>query len=346
MKKNKMMRVASVLLVAVLLTTSVISGTFAKYTTQDSAGDNARVAKWGVELQVAGLMYGDHYAAGTVAPSAYATANTATVTADAQGTKVVAPGTKNDDGISFSLNGTPEVSGVITAEIAYENIYLMTGEYGVMIKRGTVSEADYTAVMALADATEKYYVKSGSDYTLATAWAAATEYYTLEDYVNLTENYYPVEYKMTGTTTSYNTGYTTATTVDQLAAVATAVGAKFGTADTTATTAGKTTLTFSTGTSFNPNQDLATVMKLEGQKIAWKWDFENGTGTNSGNAATMYSKADTILGNLAGTLTANGEVVKNSSGTWSAPTAAAGTDANDFNLETEFSIDITVTQVD
>ena len=43
MKKNKMMRLASFLLIAVLLTTSVISGTFAKYVTTDAQWDSARV---------------------------------------------------------------------------------------------------------------------------------------------------------------------------------------------------------------------------------------------------------------------------------------------------------------
>lgn len=47
MKKNTMMRVASALLVAVLLTTCAISGTFAKYVTSASGSDQARVAKWG-----------------------------------------------------------------------------------------------------------------------------------------------------------------------------------------------------------------------------------------------------------------------------------------------------------
>ena len=51
MKKNKMMRAASALLVAVLLTTSVISGTFAKYITEDKGSDEARVAKWGVVIE-------------------------------------------------------------------------------------------------------------------------------------------------------------------------------------------------------------------------------------------------------------------------------------------------------
>lgn len=47
MKKNVMMRVASALLVAVLMTTCAISGTFAKYTTTVTANDDARVAYWG-----------------------------------------------------------------------------------------------------------------------------------------------------------------------------------------------------------------------------------------------------------------------------------------------------------
>lgn len=46
MKKNRMMRLASILLVCVLLSTSVISGTFAKYISTASASDTARVAKW------------------------------------------------------------------------------------------------------------------------------------------------------------------------------------------------------------------------------------------------------------------------------------------------------------
>ena len=49
MKKNKMMRIASVLLVAVLMSTCAISGTFAKYVTGATGTDTARVAKWGFE---------------------------------------------------------------------------------------------------------------------------------------------------------------------------------------------------------------------------------------------------------------------------------------------------------
>lgn len=48
-KKNLMMRIASVLLIAVVLTTSVIGGTLAKYTTGIYALDEAVVAKFAVE---------------------------------------------------------------------------------------------------------------------------------------------------------------------------------------------------------------------------------------------------------------------------------------------------------
>lgn len=63
MRKNRMMRLASVLLVCVLLTTSVISGTFAKYTTTSSVNDSARVAYWGFkqtsETEIALFDHGD-----------------------------------------------------------------------------------------------------------------------------------------------------------------------------------------------------------------------------------------------------------------------------------------------
>lgn len=55
MKKNYMMRIASVLLVVVLLTTSIISGTLAKYTSLASGTANARVAKWSIKIEDADI---------------------------------------------------------------------------------------------------------------------------------------------------------------------------------------------------------------------------------------------------------------------------------------------------
>ncbi len=50
MKTNKFMRIASVLLVAVVLSTCAISGTFAKYTSSVTAEDKATVAKWSITV--------------------------------------------------------------------------------------------------------------------------------------------------------------------------------------------------------------------------------------------------------------------------------------------------------
>ena len=63
MKKNVMMRLASFLLVAVLISTSAISGTYAKYVTADEGTDTARVAKWGVEIEAESFgMFDTNYA--------------------------------------------------------------------------------------------------------------------------------------------------------------------------------------------------------------------------------------------------------------------------------------------
>jgi hypothetical protein len=50
MKTNKIMRIASVLLVAVLLSTCVISGTFAKYVASANVTDTVSVAKWDIDF--------------------------------------------------------------------------------------------------------------------------------------------------------------------------------------------------------------------------------------------------------------------------------------------------------
>lgn len=56
MKKIKTMRIASILLIAVLMTTCAISGTFAKYVTEATGSDSARVAKWDIKLEDAKMV--------------------------------------------------------------------------------------------------------------------------------------------------------------------------------------------------------------------------------------------------------------------------------------------------
>ena len=62
MKKNKTLRAAGILFLATMLTTCMTAGTFAKYTTSDSANDSARVAKFGVTVTADGSLFGEEYA--------------------------------------------------------------------------------------------------------------------------------------------------------------------------------------------------------------------------------------------------------------------------------------------
>lgn len=106
MKKNKMMRAASALMVATLLTASVISGTFAKYTTKAKGNDEARVATWGftpTTIELSDLF-----------KEAYDTTVGSTV-------GVIAPGTTGSGTFSFTYAGrenAPEVA--YTFEVSTE----------------------------------------------------------------------------------------------------------------------------------------------------------------------------------------------------------------------------------
>lgn len=109
MKKNKMMRLASVLLVAVILTTCAISGTFAKYVTSGSGSDSARVAKWGVTVAATSFnMFKDKYE--TDDNSATFTGDYSVIS-DGTGsiTDVLAPGTSGSFA-DIAIKGTPEVA--------------------------------------------------------------------------------------------------------------------------------------------------------------------------------------------------------------------------------------------
>ena len=103
MKKNRMMRAASALLVAVLMTTCTISGTFAKYTTKATGTDTARVAKFGVVITANGETFAKTYDA--------VDADDAKTVVSSD--KVVAPGTEGTMA-SMTLTGTPEVDVQVT----------------------------------------------------------------------------------------------------------------------------------------------------------------------------------------------------------------------------------------
>ncbi len=168
MKKNKFMRLASVLLVLTLLSTCAISGTFAKYVTEGTGGDTARVAKWGVTVTGAAT------ATNTMFASSYQNdANTVTVSAGTD--KVVAPGTEGTFS-KFTITGTPEVS----VKLTYEATVSFTGTwtdadgnyYCPIVVSVNNTAVDTTGVASTADYAAK--IKSAieavsADYAVGTA---------------------------------------------------------------------------------------------------------------------------------------------------------------------------------
>lgn len=109
MKKNIAMRVAAILFILTMISTCAFSTTFAKYVTSDEATDTARVAKWGVKVNVSSdSMYDSTYKADDT--SFTLTENTV-VSSD--GDLLVAPGTKGSL-THLTLTGTPEVAVKIT----------------------------------------------------------------------------------------------------------------------------------------------------------------------------------------------------------------------------------------
>lgn len=114
MKKNTMMRIASCLLIAVLMTTCVISGTFAKYTSTQDVADKARVAKWSFEVNDTNIAKTDidFELFGTV----YDTTDNTAIDANKEGDisvndgTIIAPGTWGY--VDITLENTSEVSAM------------------------------------------------------------------------------------------------------------------------------------------------------------------------------------------------------------------------------------------
>ena len=145
MKKNYSMRIASMLLVLVLLTTCVISGTFAKYVTSDDVADEARVARWGVTV---------------VCDDAdlFETEYDATVKSS-DTMKVVAPGT-TDTFATFAVDGTPEVK----VKVSYEATVTLSGW-------AITGDDFYCPLYVTVNSTELY----GEDYESAALFKKAIE---------------------------------------------------------------------------------------------------------------------------------------------------------------------------
>jgi len=164
MKKNVMMRVASIMLVLVLLTSSVISGTFAKYVTSGEASDSARVAKFGV------VVTGTTGAANQAFAQEYASDDGKYTGVTVSATEnVVAPGTSGNFS-NFTITGTPEVAVRVSysaASVKLENWKADTDNDGLY-------DDEYCPIIIYVNSTP-YYI-NGTDINSVEALQNAVSY--------------------------------------------------------------------------------------------------------------------------------------------------------------------------
>lgn len=181
MKKNRVMRFASVILILTLLSTSVISGTFAKYVTKEEGTDTGRVATWG---------FVSDYAEGEVEiTDLFMTAYDQNVLGTAD---VIAPGTTNSASFAFKYAGqeaAPEVAYTFAVSVEGSTIdadiennpniqwKLDNGDWGewddLMTDIKTLSgDASGTKTYAAGQLPEGF--ADGANHTIAWRWVFST----------------------------------------------------------------------------------------------------------------------------------------------------------------------------
>jgi len=272
MKRNKVMRAASAILVLAVLTTCIFSGTMAKYIISDYTTDSARVAKFGVVVTASGDLFGSSYTKGaTTIQDRQGNASKESVSAvDADTTMLVAPGTANEKGMTFAVYGKPEVTTKTTVDapegdgsnanfaqdkpFADSDVWLKEGIYSVMVK---VAKAD---VVLTADNASDYYIfesaagaKSGT-FTQLTNATVASAGDTLYKRVQLTGgtnsamsgDYYPLVWTVTTNGTAGSPLRGASAIADVKTAVSTALSAA---------------------------NSVPNVLLNNKVNVAWAWDF-------------------------------------------------------------------------
>lgn len=147
MKRNKLFLLGLIALFAAILSLSLVSNTFAKYTTNASNNDTARVAHWGVGIAFDGETFETEYKDPT---------NTIVTVQSTE--EVMAPGT-GDTMFSILLTGEPEVA----VRVEYDAT--------VTLEDWEVESAYYCPIVVTVGSTPL----SGLDYADADAFEAAIE---------------------------------------------------------------------------------------------------------------------------------------------------------------------------
>jgi hypothetical protein len=384
MKRNKKTRCAAMLFTLCLVTTSIVGGTFAKYTTTGEASDTARVAKFGVVISTGGSLFSNAYVeeyGGNIPvtwngdyKSGDDSITVSTIQYDADD-NIVAPGTASyDEGLTFGISGQPEVSTQLTGEISARDIYLKGGyTYAVMTATDTITNEN---IKEMASDNTLYYLKNtnnGDRYVLVNTDenpfakkkfdADDYEFFIMSNEVTVSNDYYPVVYTLDGDTKIDVTDTNGSNSANSIAKAliysitnnAQIVGDEDITIEGELDEYGLTTYTIDEDSEviYLPNTDFSKDIKLTGETITWAWDFER---TDDKDADLK----DTILGDMIvqseDELNDNDSFVvayKGNTGKYQALeydtdnlVTFGDNDVTVASLKTKFNITLTVTQVD
>lgn len=172
---SKKMRTGAILLVVALVVSCVAGGTLAKYVTEDEATDNARVAKWGVKVEVTGDGFQTTYNKDDVE----STIRTNTVISSDED-NVVAPGTKGEFG-GVTITGTPEVAVEVKTTADVELSGWNVGSGGefycpLVFKIGdaTINGLDYSSSTAGGEDSFESAIKTAIEEATTQELAAGT----------------------------------------------------------------------------------------------------------------------------------------------------------------------------
>ncbi|MEO1768356.1 hypothetical protein [Candidatus Enterococcus ferrettii] len=270
-KSNKSVKTAVLLFGAVLLTTSLLGGTLAKYTgTIGEASDSARVAKWNVNEKMEPFdLFANSYVskAGGNIPG-----TNEPVTVKGEGTtKVIAPGTQGEAII--------KVDDTITAsEVAYKYNFIIDAE-------------DMDGTNPVTDVIPFY--RNGNEKIPTTPTTAIKGWNVDKKASNSFDAWLPLEFKVTqGASTILYDGFTKgddgAAQVKELRKALTSV---------------ESGVIYPQSTS----ADISNILKNSSVKIEWRWQFDrnkddqdtqlglnaNGTGNEVPNFVIKIAAAKT-----------------------------------------------------
>ena len=158
MKRNKLFILGICTVMVALVSLSLVSGTWAKYTSTVSGEDSARVAKWAWNYKGANLV------SDTVAFDLFATINDTGNSADetdvADG--LIAPGTSGS--FTFSFENESEVTADYTVDYTVTNVNNIPVKFSVDGTTWTDDLADITGRLAINDPAKEVTIQWKWDF--------------------------------------------------------------------------------------------------------------------------------------------------------------------------------------